>query len=128
MSIEELLHTHGIKANLIFGGFSGAVVSLVANKRLTFMQSVITIICGVLSSGYITPGISEYFHLSRSGENMLAFFIGIGGMYVIIGIIRFWEGFSKNPVAAIKSLFTLRLQYFQPETKEKNDSSNKPTT
>ena len=116
-SFEEFLTLAGFKIGSLIAGFAGSIVSLVANKQLTFLQSLLVILCGVLSSGYITPAITDYFTLSRSSENVLAFFLGMLGMFLVIGFVRFGEDFSKNPIGAVKKFVSLR--YFilnQPAT------------
>jgi uncharacterized membrane protein YeaQ/YmgE (transglycosylase-associated protein family) len=108
MSLSEILEAAGIKSSSVIAGFAGAVASLVANKQLTFFQSVFTIAAGELTSGYVTPAVSEHFKMQRSTENMLAFFLGVIGMFLVVGVLRFMEDFSKSPVDALKNLLSLR--------------------
>jgi len=131
ISVEDALQMTGIKVGSLVAGFAGSIASLVANKQLTFFQSIVTVVCGVLVAGYATPAISEHFSLSRTAENCLAFFVGILGMYLVVGFIRFGEDFAKAPIVAIKNLVSLRYfmkQEDSVETKNNNDATgSKPT-
>ena len=134
-NIDEYLQALGFKVSSLMADFAGSIASLVANKQLSFWQSVAVILTGVLSSGYITPAISDYFSMGRSFENVLAFFLGIFGMFIVVGMIRFGEDFAKAPLSAIKNLLSLRYFYVNnvadvPEPKPKQDDppATPPTT
>lgn len=91
----------GIKAASAIAGFAGAVVSLQAIKPLTHGQAMLAVLTGALVAIYGTPVVAHYLALTDELQNGIAFFLGLGSMHIVPGLIRIAEIFKRDPMGMI---------------------------
>ena len=92
------LELFGVKAATAIAGFAGAVVSLQAIKPLTQGQAVLAVLTGALVASYGTPVVAHYLALTNELQNGIAFFLGLGSMHIVPGLIRIAEIFRSDPM------------------------------
>ena len=92
----------GIKVATAIAGFAGAVVSLQAIKPLTRGQAMLAVLTGAIVASYGTPVVAHYLALAEELQNGIAFFLGLGAMHIVPGLIRIAEMFRRDPLGMIR--------------------------
>ena len=99
--IENLL---GFKLPEFIAGFVGGVVSLAFLPELTWRKSLISVIAGAFCAAYFTPLISDLWELKEHSQGASAFLTGLFAMYLLAGLFKIAERFSKDPIKTVNSL------------------------
>lgn len=86
-------------------GFAGGIVSMFHSKDISLWQRLTTITVGTLSAGFLTPAISDYYHLSLNLVAALGFIIGMVGMLLTTAILTIANKAKDDPITIIKQIF-----------------------
>ncbi len=96
----------GIQLIWVILGFIGAALGISSMPPMSKRQLVAALAAGVVCAALIPQVSAELLAWLRSTptvplpsgvNNVLAFFFGIGGMFIIPGAIVFWRSFQTNP-------------------------------
>ena len=69
-------------------GLLGAIVSLKTAPGANWKERVFNVLCGTLMAGFLTPAITDYFHLAEpSIQSATAFAIGLFGLNVAAALV-----------------------------------------
>jgi len=69
-------------------GLLGAIVSLRTAPGATWKERVFNVMCGTVMAGFLTPGITDYFHLAEpSMQSAMAFAIGLFGLNIAAAVV-----------------------------------------
>lgn len=94
----------GIKiASLVFG-LVGAALGISYTPEMTKRQMAAAVLAGITCAGLCPQIVEQWYHLSPIANNLLAFVFGIGGMFIIPGLLTLWRGFSQDPWAWLDRL------------------------
>lgn len=100
MTAQDYLTYIGIEVSHIAAGLAGGIVRAVLRPGGSFLTCFSTTFVGVLSAAYATPLAKIYLGLTEADlamTNALAFGIGLMGMSVAEGLIRFGKRWEANP-------------------------------
>lgn len=78
----------GIDTALFLSGLFGGLAFLAKPSEMTKMQKALTVIAGVGSAGYLTPGFLWLFNIPKDLGYMIAFILGYLGLKGIELIIN----------------------------------------
>ena len=96
----------GVKVVSLVFAFVGAAlgISYTPNmtKRTAFAALVAGVVCGALGPELIAWGFN--WKLPIIINNVFALICGVGGMFIVPGLITAWQGFAKDPWAFIDRL------------------------
>lgn len=114
MDGEKILASEGIDLIWIVLGFVGAALGIAYMPKMEKPQLLAALVAGVACAMLATPLVDAIFvnwaptwmnathdHLPHIINNAFAFFFGIGGMFIVPGIIVFWRSGAKNPFAIV---------------------------
>lgn len=104
MSIKETLAEWGINAIALVAGFIGAFIAVtISEKEISFRSAMAQISCAIGFAGYGAEWLGQKLHLSGSPSacGLMGLVLGICGLYVARGIIKYGKAFEKNPTSFI---------------------------
>lgn len=108
---NDSFHTvTGVKLVLLVFSIIGAALGIGYSPRMTPLQALTALLAGA-ACGVLAPDLIASIsgtELSPAIEKLLAFVFGIGGMFIIPGIIAIWTGFKNDPWAWLDKLRGLR--------------------
>lgn len=85
-------------------GFIGAALGISYSPPMTKKEMFAALLAGV-SCAVLGPALaSQVYALPPIVNNALAFIFGIGGMFIVPGLLGLWRGFSVDPWAFIDRL------------------------
>lgn len=90
----------GVKVVSLVFAFIGAALGIGYTPEITKRMAVAALIAGV-TCGALGPEAVAYFYgkpIPLIVNNALAVVFGIGGMFIVPGLIRFWQDFRDNPL------------------------------
>jgi hypothetical protein len=100
----------GIRSDLAMAAAFGAVF-LIFYKHLTPRQAIGALFGGVGLAVYFTPIVARALHAyftwfpsDALGERAVAFAAGVGGSYLLAGMIVLGERFKKDPVQTVREI------------------------
>lgn len=109
-SVVSALAALGIRSDLAMAAAFGAAF-LIFYRHLTPRQAIGSVAAGVGSAVYLTPLIVpalaahfSWFPANALGERAVAFAAGIGGSYLLAGLIVLGERFQKDPVQTVREI------------------------
>lgn len=89
-------------------GFIGASLGIGYMPPMSKKQMFSALLAGVMCAALIAPLAAQWagaqfdFVMPKGGHYLLGFFFGIGGMFIIPGVIVFWRTASTNPMAIVE--------------------------
>lgn len=89
----------GVKVVSLVFAFIGAALGISYTPEITKRLAVAALIAGV-TCGALGPEAVSYFWgkpLPLVVNNALAVVFGVGGMFIVPGIIRVWQAFRDDP-------------------------------
>lgn len=103
----------GIELIWVVLGFLGAALGVSRMPPMNKWQLMSSLVSGIVLASQ-APQWAAFFYLKWTGaaipafmNNTVAFFFGIGGMFIVPGVIVFWQEFGKDPWGAIMRLVNL---------------------
>lgn len=91
----------GIKVVSLVFAFIGAALGISytpeMTKRTAFAALIAGVVCGALGPELIAWGFS--WKLPILINNIFALICGVGGMFIIPGLLTLWRGFAADPWA-----------------------------
>lgn len=85
-------------------GFVGALLGVSYSEPMTKKQLLAALGSGSIVAALAPPLVTLLIHLQWPTvnlpvaiNNVMAFVFGIGGMFIIPGVLSFWKTFSANP-------------------------------
>lgn len=84
----------------IIGGLLGISYSPQITARAAFAACLSALVCGSL----LPSAVGKYFgwEMSQLTSNGFAVIFGIGGMFIVPGILALWKAFAADPVGFLK--------------------------
>lgn len=82
-------------------GLAGSLVSLSHTPNLTLRQRAVTVVTGLLASGFITPAVADWLHLNVNFVALVGFVVGVSGMSLTAVIVTAADAIKKNPAVAV---------------------------
>jgi len=100
----------GVKVVALVFGFIGAALGISYTPEITKRTAFAALIAGVVCGGLGPEGVQALFTtpVPKVILNAIAFICGVGGMFVVPGLIIAWKGFATDPWAFIDRLRGLR--------------------
>lgn len=91
--------------NPFFVGAAGAVVGmLVPSEKVTFFQRCGMMVGGTMMAAFVSPLIAKWTGIEDSAyANAVTFFVGLVGMQIARGIVKYAEEFARNPKEFLKN-------------------------
>lgn len=89
----------GVKVVALVFGCIGALLGISYSPPMTKQTAFAAIIAGIVCGG-LGPQLLAWafgWKLPTVADNALAFICGVGGMFIIPGIITAWRGFAADP-------------------------------
>ena len=100
----------GVKLVLLVFAIIGAALGIGYSPKMTPWQACIALLAGAVC-GVLGPDLIAWGHgkdLPPAIEKLAAFVFGIGGMFIIPGLIALWQGFRNDPWAWLDKLRGLK--------------------
>jgi len=88
-SVGAWLAYFGVKIASLVAGFLGASVALSYMPTLTWLQMLAAILAGASVAAYGEPLVSYALDVPGQVQPAVAFFVGLGGMTIGAGVIKF---------------------------------------
>lgn len=93
------LHVPGIMIAYLVAGFAGGIVSLSYVHPTSFWRGLLSIVTSMIVANYLTGIAQAYLELRDPRlEHGVAFIVGLVGQFLITGIMKKAEAWSKDPV------------------------------
>lgn len=92
------LETLGGAYSALVAGFAGALVRLSVAAPMSPIRMVCALAGGALTAAYVGPAFQEYYGWSAKAADMVAFFVGIGSMVILPGLLHAIELAAADPV------------------------------
>lgn len=89
----------GVKIVALVFGFIGAALGISYTPEITKKAALAALISGIVCGGLGPELIAWAFnwHLPPIISNVMALVCGVGGMFIIPGLIAIWRGFGADP-------------------------------
>lgn len=102
------LSWEGIQLVWVILGFIGAALGIGSMPTMTRKQLITAMLSGLVAAA-LAPQWAAHLYGRWFGpepippfmNNTIAFFFGIGGMFIVPGAIVFWQNFRNNPLGFI---------------------------
>lgn len=95
---------YGIQLVSLVLGAAGAVLGISYTPKMTKREMFAAMIAGLACAALFPQLAAHYFALPAVLNNVLAFIFGIGGMFIVPGVLALWRGFANDPWAFIDRL------------------------
>lgn len=103
--MQDKIQWEGIQLIWVVLGIFGAAIGLGSMPKMNRPQLWTAVASGIVCSAMAPQwGNHIYKYWLASGSDLpsfmtgtIAFVFGIGGMFIVPGIIVFWQGFQENP-------------------------------
>ena len=91
-------------------GFIGAALGISYTPEITKRTAFAALIAGVVCGGLGPEGVQALFTtpVPKVVKNVIALICGLGGMFIVPGLLVAWKGFATDPWAFIDRLRGLR--------------------
>ena len=100
----------GVKVVALVFGFIGAALGIVYTPEMTRRTAFAALIAGIVCGG-LGPELLQSFivaPLPTIIKNVVALVCGIGGMFIVPGVLSISQGFAKDPWGFIDRIRGLR--------------------
>lgn len=89
----------GVKIVSLVFACIGAALGITYTKEMTKRTALAAMLAGICSGGLGPEFISWSLAIPLPAvvNNVLALVCGIGGMFIVPGILKIWQGFSDDP-------------------------------
>jgi hypothetical protein len=100
----------GIQLMWVVLGFIGAALGISRMPPMTKRDLFFSLFSGVVCAAFAPQWTAHFYRQSFGADipvfmnNTVAFVLGIGGMFIVPGLIVFWQGFSKDPWGAVMKI------------------------
>lgn len=91
------LHIPGIVIAYLVAGFAGGLVSLSYVNPTSFWKGLVAICTSMIVANYLTAIFQSYMELRPQLEHGCAFIVGMVAQFIVVGIFRKAETWSKDP-------------------------------
>ena len=99
---EPISGALGIKFTLALAGFSGGIVSLLFQNKVSRWQAIGSVFAGAATATYFTPVVSGWRSISNAQyQNCAAFVLGLCAMSVLPLVMSGVSRFAKQKVDTI---------------------------
>ena len=100
----------GVKVVALVFGFIGAALGISYTPEITKRTAFAALIAGVVCGALGPEGVQALFAnpLPMVIKNVVALICGLGGMFIVPGLLIAWKGFATDPWAFIDRLRGLR--------------------
>lgn len=104
------LSWEGIELMWVVLGLIGASLGISRMPTMTKRDLSFSLLSGVVCAAFAPQWAAHFYHVYMGAEipvfmnNTVAFIFGIGGMFLVPGVIVFWQAFSKDPWGAVMKL------------------------
>lgn len=108
--------TFGVKLVSLVFAFLGAALGITYTPEMTKRLAFAALLSGMLC-GSFGPEVVNYFlatPLRPVLNNAIAVIFGIGGMFIIPGLMTFWRGFGTDPWGWLDKLRGIKKDGSQP--------------
>ena len=82
-------------------GLIGAALGVSYSPPLTRREVFAALLAGVACAALVPQALQAMWQLPPVVNNVAAFFVGIGGMFIVPGIIAIWRSFAADPWSVI---------------------------
>ena len=106
MNSEAFEALSGVKVVTLVCALIGAALGISYAPQVTPRIAISAMLAGIVCGGF-GPGLLEWafnWHLTPVVSNMIAVVFGIGGIFIIPGIIAGWQDLIRDPVAFVGKL------------------------
>ena len=102
--MEDLLAKLGLKAVYLVSGFFGAIITLIFNKNLGYLKSVILVVGGTIGATFLTPLLIGLIPFFLEHEPTAGFLCGFLSMGMLGGLFRVSDRFKSDPIQTLKDI------------------------
>lgn len=102
--ILRALADAGVSAATLVFGAVGAALGIAYTPAMTRREMLAALLAGLACSAILPQLIAQWIHLNPVANNALSFLFGIGGMFIVPGLLAAWAGFRTDPWAFIDRL------------------------
>jgi len=96
-NLINLLDGAGVKVvSLVFGAI-GAALGIAYSPQMTRREMFAALLAGLVCASIMPQVLLHYLALPGWASNAAAFIFGVGGMFLVPGLIALWRGFAANP-------------------------------
>lgn len=109
MNSETFEALAGVKVVTLVCAFIGAALGISYRPQVTPRVAIAALVSGVVFGGYAPSLIEFAFNLKMpiTISHMAAVVCGIGGIFVVPGIIAIWQSFFADPFAFLDKVRAL---------------------
>lgn len=105
----------GIKLAWLVFGAVGALLGISYTPAMTSRQMIAALLAGISCASLAPQGVLAVWpSLPPFAQGAIAFAFGIGGMYIVPGLLALWRAFAENPWSAIDRMRGNRPQPVPP--------------
>lgn len=95
----EKMSWAGIELAAIVFALVGAALGVSYSPEMTKRQMAAAVLAGLACGALLPELVASVYHMPAIAKNGLAFIFGIGGMFIVPGVIAIWRGFANDPWA-----------------------------
>ena len=95
---------HGFELITAVLGFIGAALGISYSPPMTKKEMFAALLAGVVCAVLGPSLVMQVYTLPPIVNNALAFIFGIGGMFIVPGLLALWRGFASDPWAWLDKL------------------------
>ncbi|MFN8696303.1 MAG: hypothetical protein ACK5XE_08310 [Burkholderiales bacterium] len=95
---------HGFELITAVLGFIGAALGISYSPPMTKKEMFAALLAGVVCAVLGPQLVAQIYQLPSIVNNALAFTFGIGGMFIVPGLLTMWREFGVNPFGFIDRL------------------------
>lgn len=81
---------------IVFGGI-GALLGITYSPPMTKKEMVAALIAGFACAALGPELVAQFITLPAKVNNALGFLFGLGGMFIVPGLLALWRGFAVDP-------------------------------
>ena len=85
-------------------GFVGAALGISYSPPMTKKEMFAALLAGVVCAVLGPSLVMQVYAVPSIVNNALAFVFGIGGMFIVPGLLSLWRGFANDPWAWLDKL------------------------
>jgi len=95
----EKMSWAGIELAAIVFALVGAALGVSYSPEMTKRQMSAAVLAGLACGALLPELVASVYNMPAIAKNGLAFVFGIGGMFIVPGVIALWRGFANDPWA-----------------------------
>ena len=104
VEMTDWLGLIGVKVSALIFGAIGAALGIAYTPQMTRREMFAALLAGLVCAAILPELVQQYVTLAPVIANGVAFIFGIGGMFLVPGILAMWRGFRDDPWSFIDRL------------------------